>query len=269
VSTTATEACRDLLESGYSLVSLDATDAASLAEVLRQGRSFFSRPVDTKSRYSADDPNFGYLPMGQEYSITPERPDLNERFALWDDRVGRIPHSSEIKSFTDALLTWRDIIVPFVAELLNRMAVHFGATEGPAFEAASYLQLNNYMAAPSDRELLQDRHEDGHLLTVIHTTGPGLETFPRQESPMPVETPPGKVLVMPASVLTDLTGGAVDALYHQVRSLDLPERMALMYFVNPELSMPLYPWAGDLGTDLRDKVRTNPATFGLPEVPIL
>ncbi|MFG2006147.1 2OG-Fe(II) oxygenase family protein [Spirillospora sp. NPDC048911] len=268
MSTTADEACRDLIESGYSMLDLDASGAAILSEVLRQGRSFFSRSLEAKSRYSAEDPNFGYLPMGKEYSISPERPDLNERFALWSDRVGTIPNSAEIMPLTGALLSWRDVLIPFLEKLFHGLARHFGSDATPTFKAASYLQLNNYMAS-SDRDLLQDRHEDGHLLTVIYTTGPGLEIFPGQDSPVPVETPPGKVLVMPASVLADLTGGAINALDHQVRNHRLSERMALMYFVNPELFGPLHPWVGDSSVDLREKAKTNPAVFGLPEVPVL
>lgn len=269
MATTTDQTRRDLLETGYSLMELDAVGADRLATVLRRGKDFFARSFEDKSRHSSDDPNFGYLPMGMEYSITPERPDLNERFALWSDRVDRIPGSPEIAPFTDALLAWRDVLIPFVTRLLDGLSRHFGADGAPAFEAASYLQLNNYVEAPSDREFLQDRHEDGHLLTVIHTTGPGLEIFPSGDSPVPVRTSPGQVLVMPASVLSGLTGGAVGALDHQVRNLALPERMALMYFVNPELSEPLHPWVGDRSADLRDEARTNPAAFGLPEVPVL
>ncbi|MBB4928328.1 isopenicillin N synthase-like dioxygenase [Kitasatospora kifunensis] len=125
--------------------------------------------------------------------------------------------------------------------------------------------------ADSDRDLLQDKHEDGHLVTVIHTTAPGLELWLDGEA-RPMQTAADEVILMPGSVFTDLSGGRVPALYHQVRNLRLADRTALMYFVNPELTEPVYSWAAEPGqtpVDLRDKIRSNPAMFGLPDVPTL
>lgn len=77
---------------------------------------------------------------------------------------------------------------------------------------------------------------------------------------------------MPGSVLTDLTGGKIAPLYHRVRNHRLAGRLSLMYFVNPEVAEPLYPWVGsaeELRTDLRERVMSRPAMFGLPDVPVL
>ncbi|MFG2006131.1 hypothetical protein ACGFNU_43980 [Spirillospora sp. NPDC048911] len=49
----------------------------------------------------------------------------------------------------------------------------------------------------------------------------------------------------------------------------MPERIALINFVDPEISEPLHPWTGDQSVDLRDKPETDPAAFGLPEMPLL
>jgi isopenicillin N synthase-like dioxygenase len=141
------------------------------------------------------------------------------------------------------------------------------------FEKASYLQFNYCLPTPPERDLLQDKHEDGHLLTVLHATAPGLEIF-IDECAGPLLPAPDEVVVMPGSVLTALTGGRVAPLYHQVRNHNLGEgeRQSLMYFVNPEIDEPLYSWAAsDRGEriDIRPHVQNAPSMFGLPPVEAL
>lgn len=261
---------QDLLRIGYARVSLDPTSREALHHALTECRAFFSEPSAVKAQHSSGDLNFGYRPLGHEYSITPDRPDLNECFTLWSDRLDLIPAADQLTYLTHALLTWRGVLVDLVSSVLNMVAESFAALDVPAFAAASYLQINNYPKPTSDRDLLQDRHEDGHLLTVIHTTRPGLEILPvGGEQPMPVTTSTDEVLIMPGGVMTDLTDGKIPPLDHQVRNHGLADRMAIMYFVNPELTSRLVPWTGDTSVDLRDKVRTRPAAFGLPDVPVL
>jgi isopenicillin N synthase-like dioxygenase len=105
----------------------------------------------------------------------------------------------------------------------------------------------------------------------MHATGPGLEVLPSGRT-RAVETSPGEVFVLPGATLTDLTGGAVTALDHQVRNLRLSDRQSIMYFVNPELDHPVHAWVGDApqrAVDLRDAVRNRPSAYGLPAVPEL
>ncbi|MFI9275583.1 2OG-Fe(II) oxygenase family protein [Kitasatospora sp. NPDC052896] len=269
--TAATHAAGDLLRDGYARISLRDGGEDLLHRVLGESRLFFARPVDEKERYAAADFNFGYRPLGREFSVSAERPDLNDCFTLWHDRLDLVPNSAEIPELTGALLAWREYLSTIVAETVGEVAAQLGGHKAPPFEAASYLQLNNYATADSDRDLLQDKHEDGHLITVIHATEPGLELWLDGEA-RPVRTAADEVILMPGSVLTDLSGGRIPALYHQVRNLRLANRTALMYFVNPELTEPVHSWATEPGTtpvDLRERIRSYPAMFGLPNVPAL
>ncbi|MGW5249007.1 2OG-Fe(II) oxygenase family protein [Streptomyces sp. NPDC004129] len=269
--TTATQAAGDLLRDGYARVTLRDGGERLLHQVLGESRQFFGRPVGEKERYAAADFNFGYRPLGREFSVSAERPDLNDCFTLWHDRLDLIPNSAEIPELTETLLAWRAYLSAIVADTVGEVAAQLGGHKAPLFEAASYLQLNNYAEADSDRDLLQDKHEDGHLVTVIHTTAPGLELWLDGEA-CPVETATDEVLLMPGSVFADLTGGRIPALYHQVRNLYISNRTALMYFVNPELAEPIYAWTTEPDTtpmDLREKIRSNPSMFGLPDVPAL
>jgi isopenicillin N synthase-like dioxygenase len=79
-------------------------------------------------------------------------------------------------------------------------------------------------------------------------------------------------MVMPGSLLTAMTGGQVSPLYHRVRNCQEPERMSLMYFVNPQLDVELSPWLENetnLGVDVLDLARKLPNGFGLPDIEAL
>ena len=272
--TTAREASESIFSSGYARVRLDDDQAATLANALDRCNKFFAEPSEVKASHASADFNYGYRPVGMEYAATPDRPDMNEAFTLWSDRLDLIPEAEKIGDLTDALLAWRGVLSPIVAGIFASVAEHYGAT-APEFGAASYLQINNYVLAPKDREMLQDRHEDGHMVTVLYGTAPGLEIFLGEDadpaSATPVTTTPNEVLIMPGSAITLLTGGGVKPLYHQVRNLGLDDRQSIMYFVNPEMSVPLYAWQGDpeQTTDLREPIRQAPGMFGLPDVPAL
>lgn len=171
-------------------------------------------------------------------------------------------------TFGASLLAWQEIVAGISAAILAALARHFGNEDDLAFRAASSVQINDYAAGPEDRECLQDRHEDGHVLTLVHGTRPGLEIFV-DGAPRASETAADELLVMPGSILSELTGQRIAPLFHQVRNLRLPDRQSAMYFVNPELDKPVRPWVGDRGDDLREMIRNRPNGFGLPAVPIV
>ncbi len=259
-----------LLTSGYARITLNPADGAALTTVLRECRSFFSRPTEQKQRHASADGNSGYRSMGLEYSAFPDRPDVNEVMSLWSDRIDLIPEADRLGPLTDALVGWRTVMVRVVHELLEEISGRFSAA-APAFAKASQIQVNHYFRAPPARIHLQDRHEDGNIATVMHGTAPGLEIV-RGDDEQSIETSPGEIFVLPGATLTDLTGGAVAALDHQVRNLGISDRQSIMYFVNPELAHPVYPWVGDAAAravDLRDVVRNRPSAYGLPAVPEL
>ncbi|SOD71368.1 isopenicillin N synthase-like dioxygenase [Jatrophihabitans sp. GAS493] len=270
--TTAHEATDSIFSSGYARVVLDDDQAAVLANALDRCNKFFAEPLDVKTAYASDDFNYGYRPMGHEYSVSPDRLDINEVFTLWSDRTDLIPNREQLGELTDALLGWRGVLYPLVAGIFAEIASRFDGATAPEFGAASYLQINNYFLAPADRDLLQDRHEDGHLVTVLYGTAPGLEIYLDDDAATPVSTAPNEVLIMPGSAMTLITGGVIKPLYHQVRNLNLDDRQSIMFFVNPEMAVPLHAWSGtdeERAIDIREPIRQAPGMFGLPEVPAL
>lgn len=265
------QAARDIIDTGYAVVKLDDTDTRRLQTALATANRFFERPLEDKIAHGSTDHNYGYRPFGIEYSRVPERPDMNECFTLWSSRLDLIPNAADIEDVTEAFLGWRDALVPIVSAILDEVAHSFGAEHAPEFEKASYLQMNYCLPTPPERDLLQDKHEDGHMVTVLHATAPGLELYAGDEA-KPMLPGPDEIVLMPGSVLTALSGGAIEPMYHQVRNHGLDDRQSLMYFVNPEVDAPLYGWvdAPD-GTraDIREHVQNAPTMFGLPPVEAL
>jgi len=256
-----------ITDHGYAVVPLSGDERATLAAALGAAREFFTADEQAKRRHSSEDFNYGYRPMGVEFSVTPDRPDVNECFTLWSDRLDLIPGAEQLAPLTGALAAWREVVAVVVQDVLEGLAARFAPAQVPGFRAASHLQVNNYLPAPTDRAMLQDAHEDGHLVTAQHGTSPGLEVV-TGDGARPVPTAPGELLVMTGSALTALTEGVIAPTFHQVRNLGQPGRQSIMYFVNPELAEPLYPWGKGAasGRDLRDAVRHRPEAFGLPAV---
>ena len=143
--------------------------------------------------------------------------------------------------------------------ILDEVARTFGAEAAPSFEKASYLQINYCLPTPAERDLLQDKHEDGHMVTVLHATAPGLEIYPGRalDEVKPMLPGPDEIVIMPGSVLTALSGGKIQPLYHQVRNHGLDDRQSLMYFVNPEIDEPLFGWIDVAGRRARRHPRAR------------
>jgi isopenicillin N synthase-like dioxygenase len=271
VDQTIRRAARDVIDQGYCVVKLSEIDAARLHTAIDTAVEFFRRPEDEKAIHGSADHNYGYRPFGIEYSITPDRPDMNECFTVWSSRLDLIPEAEKINDLTESFLRWRDSLAPLVAAILDEVAQTFAGGSAPEFEKASYLQINYCLPTPPERDLLQDKHEDGHMLTVLHANAPGLEIYVNDEV-KPMQPAADEVVMMPGSVLTALSGGKIPPLYHQVRNHCLDDRQSIMYFVNPEVDEPLYSWVDSPDgsrTDIREHVQNAPTMFGLPPVEAL
>jgi isopenicillin N synthase-like dioxygenase len=271
VTSAVAQAASDIIDQGYAVVKLSDLDAGNLKNAIATANRFFRRPVEEKNAHGSTDHNYGYRPFGIEYSVSPDRPDMNECFTLWSSRLDLIPEADKINDVTESFLSWRDSLAPLVQAILDEVARSYHAGQAPAFEKASYLQMNYCLPTPPERDLLQDKHEDGHMVTVLHATAPGLEIYVNDEV-KPMLPDADEVVIMPGSVLTALSGGKIPPLYHQVRNHGLDDRQSIMYFVNPEVDAPLHSWidAPDgTRTDIREHVQNAPTMFGLPPVEAL
>ena len=155
------------------------------------------------------------------------------------------------------------------SDLFAGMADYWNPGGAPElrFRNATWTQVNHYEPARHSRELLQDPHEDGHLVTFVLTNAPGLEIQVDGEF-VPADVGENELLVMPGSLLSLMTGYRVKPGYHQVRNTRRTDpRSSLLYFVNPEIDQTLAPWIANesnRGVDIIERANAGPAQFGLP-----
>lgn len=200
---------------------------------------------------------------------------MDESFNLWSDRVDLIPNHTDIAELARSFLNWREVLVPLVKGVLDEIAKAFGSDAAPAFQRAAYLSVNNSLQTSLERDLLQDKHEDGHMITVMYVNAPGLEIYVKGEGSemvLPMMPAPNEVILASGSVLSAQSDGVIAPLYHHVRNHGLESRQSIVYFANPEIDEPLSCWV-DSGegerADIRELVRKAPLKFGLPPVPLL
>lgn len=234
-----------LLHSGYAIVRAGGLVEASLDETFEEADRFFARDEPEKQRFARPDILEGYRSFGAEFSRDASRPDLNETisFFLRNQTRDDVAGWRASNSLHGAL--WR--IAPFYADLAESILRSLRAVlnpDGDLVDVAecSYLQLNHYRPGLETRDLLQDAHEDGHLLTIVTARQPGLEieVDGRFE---PANLSRDELLVMPGSILTLMTGGLIPPLVHRVRNVPgLRARASLMFFANANVTNAPRAW---------------------------
>jgi isopenicillin N synthase-like dioxygenase len=261
---------KELLTAGYARVQLTGQDRESLLALRAAAGRFFAREDTEKRLHGSDDFIFGFRPYGRQFSVTPDRPDMCESFAYWSDDPSLIPRHEKLAPFVDALRGYRTTMAELTGVILDQFAAHYSYPASFDFGPASYIEINWYVM-DGERDLLQDRHEDGHLLSMVAPDRPGLEIEVGGEM-RGEEFNEGDVIVMPGSLLTSMTGGAIPPLYHQVRNHHLPQRMTVLYFVNTPLHGSVDPYVVsdyNRGTDMVQLARANCTFYGKPEPPVL
>lgn len=259
---------RDLIHGGYTTQNLSDFEVDALRSLYRAGHRFFAQDEEVRERHASTNSNFGYRRMGREYSQSPERPDLNASFTFWGRLRSTIPAGEQQPDLVDALEAYNNVVIRLGSAVLQDVSRYFGRDTPIDFVGSSYLQLNHYRPSVAKRHLLQDPHEDGHLITILHADQPGLEIH-IDHAFQPVLPGPSQLIVMPGSILTLMTGGLVAPLVHRVRRAPVPSRMSIMYFVNPSVASDITPFIHNelnANVNIRQRVIKKPREFGLPAI---
>ena len=257
-------------ERGFALVPIDAALGRAIDHSFALGHGFFTKPAEDKLRYALPAFVEGYRELGPEYSKVPERPDLTESFSVWNRNRAR-PELENWSAGCPLHGVLRDIFdqLTGVTRGLFRSMIDYWAPGAPElrFSNGSWLQVNYYEPARHRRELLQDPHEDMHLVTLVRANAPGLE-IEVDGVFVPAEVGENELLVMPGSILSLMTGWRVKPLYHQVRNNHRGDpRSSILFFVNPEIDQVLEPWISNetnAGVDIVARASAGPSNFGLP-----
>jgi len=257
---------------GYARVELTPGECGQLMHLFEISKRFFAAGPAHNSKHSNGKLTNGYRPPRSAYNNGDpvNEADTNDSFLYWNPQLGaEIPNNAQIAEFLDALETYRSGPVrKIMNELMQALADHYGKRHLP-FEAASVLQVNSF-GASTDRKLLQTRHEDGVLVTVIWASAPGLEVFVDDEE-QAISFEADEVVVMPGGILDTMTGGDIKRLYHQARNHGLQSlgRKSIMYFSCPDIHRgPIEPYIvneSNEGVDIRDAIKRSTDMFGLPD----
>lgn len=257
---------------GYARVELTPSERSQLMNLFEKSKHFFGSGPEHNKKHSNEKLTNGYRPPRSAYNNGDpvNEADVNDSFLYWNARLGaEIPGNDQIPEFLDALETYRSGPArEIMNKLMKALADHYGKKEHP-FEAASVLQVNSF-GMPTDRKLLQTRHQDGVLATVIWASAPGLEVFVDDKNHT-ITFEPDEVVVMPGGILNTMTGGDIKTLYHQVRNHG-PEslgRKSIMYFSCPDVHRgPVEPYIANEsneGVDIRDVIKRATDMFGLAD----
>ena len=262
---------RQFEERGYARIPLTPALARDIEHIYRLGETFFGRSEADKQRYSMQSFVEGYRELGPEYSQVPERPDLTESFSAWNRNRGRAEVEATVGDIElhRALREVSDQWSLLVRGMFRAMARAWGPAGAPelGFYNGTYVQVNYYEPARHSAELLQDSHEDAHLLTLIKSNAPGLE-IEIDGKFIPAGADGDEIVVMPGSLLSLMTGYKIQPMYHQVRNNRRKQpRSSLMLFVNPEIDQKLEPWIkneSNAGIDIIERANEGPKQFGMP-----
>jgi len=261
---------RQFEQNGFARIPLTDALARDIDRIYGLGNAFFTRSEVDKQRYSIQSFVEGYRELGPEYSQVPERPDLTESFSAWNRNRGRAEVEEAVAGceLHRALREVSDQMSVLVRGIFHAMADAWApGSPDLGFYRGTYVQLNYYEPARHSAELLQDPHEDAHLLTLVKANAPGLE-IEVDGTYIPAGADGNEIVFMPGSLLTLMTGGKIKPMYHQVRNTHRRDpRSSLLLFVNPEIDQKLEPWIKNetnAGIDIIERANEGPKQFGMP-----
>lgn len=252
----------NLIEHGYSVIRLpvylqrEFWDAIDVYPVI---------PRDLKGQFSYPERTDGFMPFGMEYANSTNNVDLCERFCYRDKH--RLDHRNW--SFSDHpfyrhIAGFESGISAMAEQVMEQIERKFSYAEPIETRRSSYLQFCAYNKEyrKADREYLQDRHEDGHLITFVKASRDGLVIFPNGKEER-VILADDEIIVFTGSLLTALSDGRIPHMDHAVLNpLVQVERSSIVYFVIPELKRNYTSFVEGRKLDLEEVANRNHESFG-------
>jgi isopenicillin N synthase-like dioxygenase len=233
---------------GFAVVANHPIGHTLSEAMLADAKAFFALPEPAKLAYrvAGGAGQRGYTPFAVETAKDAHHPDLKE---FW--HVGRETSSAmgpaldnvwpaEIPAFRPDGLTLFDAFEGFGRQILGAIGAHLGLASGlledAVHEGNSVLRLLHYppadFAGPS---LRAGPHEDINAITLLlGAEEAGLEILDRDGAWLPVNPPPGAVVVNIGDMLSRLTNDVLPSTTHRVANPAAERRSAARY------SMPFF-----------------------------
>jgi isopenicillin N synthase-like dioxygenase len=257
---------------GFVTFTLNHQSDQVISSVYDAGYRFFRTASDHKMRHRLPN-DFGYRPIGVEYSQSPDRPDPIESFTASARSQSETPKSwsDDGKRLSQSMLQAIDVLEPITDAIITELAFRVGGSQlrnklRGGLHRWSCLQLNYSRPKIVASGLIHEAHEDGHLLTIACSTAPGLERQVEEEQFVPISTSTHEFVVMPGDIAYLLSGGRIRPLYHRVQTdINCEERMALLFFadVSPDLCDPWVINEVNRNVNIGDRVLSNSQRFGV------
>ncbi|MDQ0012155.1 hypothetical protein J2W23_000519 [Variovorax boronicumulans] len=233
------ESISSIVMKGYAILKIPVHVQTAMWKVLD---SIDSVSPDLRRDFSFPEVTDGFLSVGGEYAKYTSSIDLCDRFCFW--HKNREMHQG--KEFANdeiyrAIKTCEMEMHAMAQQLISELWDFFNSPDPVNIRDSSYLQLCMYASQyhANDRGYLQDRHEDGHLITLIKPTRDGLVIFPGgpEDCEVPVFLRDDELLVITGSLLTAMSDGRIPPMYHAVKNPFVQmERKSVVYFAIPDLS---------------------------------
>lgn len=258
------------MDNGWATLKLSPQESTALANIVALAARFFGLPASQKNECQKD-LIVGYRPYGIEYSHSPEQPDEMETFSADYSSRKLVFPVRDADNLNQESCTAFDLFEALAEQLTIQLAADltgrsFGAALRGGLHAGSILQINYSRPSRVRSPFINDEHEDGHFLSLVHTISAGLEIRQADGAFAPASTASDEMLVMPGNVASLMTNGRLPPLFHRVRAMpELEERISILFFADlaPELCD---PWiVGDINraADIARYIRANPVRFGL------
>lgn len=223
---------KNIINNQFSIIKLPTTLEDNFLFI---GNNYTDIALETKKEFTFINKTDGFMPLGITYARDKDKIDLCETFNYW--HYYRAAHS--LLSFSNSLFYQKiseceKIYHEVASKLLSDIANVYSYDYDLNIRKDSYLQFNIYPQPLKQikRLYLQERHEDGHLLTIIKPNAPGLVIY-LDDTEFLVNLEDDEAIVIAGSLLTELSDGIIPPLYHAVLDLNLPAiRTSLIYNVN-------------------------------------
>jgi isopenicillin N synthase-like dioxygenase len=223
----------EIFTCGMARRRLTSAGDLAVSQVREAAAKFFCLPPEQKLQQLCEHGIDGYWPYGSRWAAKPSWPDQDEVFAVRGATPVSLPATTPAAILRNALVGWRAVAAGTVAMILDELADHYHYPDTLDFVPYSHAEVTWY-GTPDRRAwpFLQERHEDGHLLTLTVVTAPGLEIEHDGGDMMNEPGDPGTLLIMPGATMTAMTGGRIKPVFHRTVNLNLLGRATVTYFVD-------------------------------------
>lgn len=218
---------------GFAMVCDHGMDAAMIDQGWALVRQFFDLPDGTKTRYDArgNGGQRGYTAFGREIARGASENDLKEFWHVGRDLPdgdplrGTMPPNvwpEELPGFRPLFTSLYAAFERVGAELLSAIALYLGLDESafddPIRNGNSVLRLLHYPpVSPQAAGIRAGAHEDINLITLLlGAEEGGLELKDRQGRWLPVDPPPGALVINVGDMLQRLTNHVLPSTSHRV-----------------------------------------------------